>query len=56
MAMYFGKKNSTKSGPKFVESQKHDGFKPTSNKGGVNIGTPTHCVAKRAKSNVKSTY
>ena len=25
-------------------------------KGGVNIGTPTHCESKRAASNVKTAY
>lgn len=54
MAMYFGKKNSSKSGPKFVESKKGTGVRVTPGKGGVNIGTATHCESKRAASNVKT--
>lgn len=30
------------------------GVKVSPGKGGVNIGTPTHCGSKRAASNVKS--
>ena len=50
-------KTSRKSpGAHFPKSKGGTGVKVSPGKGGVNIGTPTHCTAKRAEPNVKSGY
>lgn len=56
MALFSKRSRSSKrAGPKFP-TVGGSGVRVSPGKGGVNIGTPTHCEAKRSHRNVKSSY
>lgn len=40
-------KSSIRRGPRFVQSARGTGVRVSPGKGGVNIGTATHCESKR---------
>lgn len=55
--MAYVQKSSTKgSKANFVQTSKGAGVRVSPGKGGVNTGTPTHCVSKRSASNLKTAY
>lgn len=53
---YVTKTSSKSAKANFVQTSKGTGVRVSPRKGGVNIGTPTHCESKRSASNLKTAY
>jgi hypothetical protein len=49
-------RSGSRKGPKFTTTETGGAVRVSPGKGGVNIGTATHCTTKQAHGNVRSSY